>query len=159
MSDHLDSPSLNDLHKFIEDYHNLNEYDKEFFDKNSFDIIYEYMYNTNTKAVDILLYFINNGEPLPTNKTRLSKFWLAGHKQISCDEPITDKIIDETNKLIQNALPPSTTLEARSVDEHNKRYAKFKVLLENYKEYATHKYYEPDSEGYFKAKEDFELKI
>jgi len=159
MADEIKSPSLNDLYKFIQNYHKLNEIDKEFFNSNSFDVIYAYIYNTNTKALNSLLSTANKGEALPINKTPLSTFWLCGQKKINCDEPITDEIIDEVNKLNANALPPYNSSEAASVAEHNKRYAKFLVLLKNYKEYATHKYYEPESEGYFKAKEDFQGKI
>tara|TARA_Y100000589_G_C26912323_1_gene530836 strand:+ start:25 stop:282 length:258 start_codon:yes stop_codon:yes gene_type:complete len=83
-------------------------------------------------------------------------FW---SKKINCDEPITDEIIDEVSKMNAEAPFSGNSYEAASIAEHNKRYAKFQVLLENYKEYTTHKYYEPNSDGYFKAKEDFELKI
>jgi len=159
MSDEIKSPSLNDLYNFIENYHKLNEIDKEFFNKNNFDVVYAYIYNTNTQALNNLLSVANKGEPLPINKSPLSTFWLSGQKKINCDEPITDEIIDEVNKMNAKALCPYNSYEAASVAEHNKKYAKFRVLLENYKEYATHKYYEPNSEGYFKAKEDFELKI
>ena len=63
MSDVIKSPSLNDLYNFIENYHKLNKIDKEFFNKNNFDVVYAYIYNTNTKGLNNLLSIKNKGEP------------------------------------------------------------------------------------------------
>ena len=153
-----EEPSLNDLYKFIENYHLLNQFDKEFFDNNSFDVVYAYIYNTDTKALHAALSSIQ-GEPLPINKTPLSSFWLAGQKRISSNEPITDEIIDEVEELIKKAPMPATSAEYFSVREHNQRWEKFKVLLKNYKEFVNHKLFEPGAEGYLAAKESFESNL
>ena len=152
------SPSLNELYKFIENYHNLNEFEKEFFDNNNFDVVYCYIFGKNISALQSLLGLSNNGEPLQNcSSVPLKYFYLGGQKKISCDTIITDELIKEVDD-INNKIDMSKCYgsEIYSVIEHDKRFNNFKKLLENYKEYKTHEYYKPGNQGYLETKEHFD---
>ena len=145
------SPSLKDLYDIANNYEQLDDYEKTLLDKDNMNVIYTYIYNVNTPALDSLLKTQTNN-----NIILQETYWLGGQIKMNINEPITQDILKKIDNIIKNTdMSCCWGAEIYSVMEDNNRFEQFKKFYKSYEELMEHRKYKPLSDGYRTALESF----
>ena len=128
------SPSLREIYQFIQKYHEFDDGKKEILNKYDLSVIFEYCYNDiSILECQELINQIKRENKYENDKPMSKSFYLGGFIKISLDDHITQNLIENVEKKIQNIdFTACWGEEIYRVREHLGRFENFKKIYKFY---------------------------